>query len=117
SVVKKGDTVVYECTVYPGVTEHECAPILAESSGLVYNQVFFVGYSPERINPGDKLHTVANILKITSEDTPETATLVDNFYRSVISAGTYKASSIKVAEAAKVIENAQRDIKIGRAHV
>ncbi|HLS37353.1 MAG TPA: Vi polysaccharide biosynthesis UDP-N-acetylglucosamine C-6 dehydrogenase TviB [Sphingobacterium bovisgrunnientis] len=112
SVLKKGDTVVYESTVYPGVTEDECVPILAESSGLVYNQDFFVGYSPERINPGDKLHTVANILKITSGSTPETATLVDNLYRSVISAGTYKASSIKVAEAAKVIENAQRDINI-----
>ncbi len=112
SVLKKGDTVIYESTVYPGVTEDECVPILTESSGLVYNQDFFVGYSPERINPGDKLHTVANILKITSGSTPETATLVDNLYKSVISAGTYKASSIKVAEAAKVIENAQRDINI-----
>ncbi len=112
SVLKKGDIVVYESTVYPGVTEDECVPILAEKSGLVYNEDFFVGYSPERINPGDKEHTVANILKITSGSTPETATKIDNLYRSVIGAGTHKASSIKVAEAAKIIENAQRDINI-----
>lgn len=112
SVLKKGDIVVYESTVYPGVTEDECVPVLAENSGLIYNEDFFVGYSPERINPGDKDHTVANILKITSGSTPETATKIDALYRSVIGAGTYKASSIKVAEAAKVIENAQRDINI-----
>jgi len=112
SVLKKGDIVVYESTVYPGVTEDECVPILAEESGLKYNEDFFVGYSPERINPGDKQHTVANILKVTSGSTAETATKIDNLYKSVIVAGTYKASSIKVAEAAKVIENAQRDINI-----
>ncbi|WP_199141758.1 Vi polysaccharide biosynthesis UDP-N-acetylglucosamine C-6 dehydrogenase TviB [Pedobacter sp. ASV12] len=112
SVLKKGDMVVYESTVYPGVTEDECVPVLAKKSGLVYNRDFFVGYSPERINPGDKLHTVANILKITSGSTPAAATQVDDLYASVIKAGTYKASSIKVAEAAKVIENAQRDINI-----
>ncbi|WP_159636829.1 nucleotide sugar dehydrogenase [Sphingobacterium composti Ten et al. 2007 non Yoo et al. 2007] len=112
SVLKKGDIVVYESTVYPGVTEDECVPILAEMSGLVFNEDFYVGYSPERINPGDKQHTVANILKITSGSTPEAATRIDNLYNSVIKAGTYKASSIKVAEAAKVIENAQRDINI-----
>lgn len=112
SVLKKGDIVVYESTVYPGVTEDECVPILVEKSGLIYNEDFFVGYSPERINPGDKEHTVANILKITSGSTPETATTIDNLYRSVIGAGTHKASSIRVAEAAKIIENAQRDINI-----
>lgn len=112
SLLKKGDIVVYESTVYPGVTEEECVPILAENSGLIFNEDFFVGYSPERINPGDKQHTVANILKITSGSTPETATRIDNLYKSVIKAGTYKATSIKVAEAAKVIENAQRDINI-----
>lgn len=112
AVMKKGDIVVYESTVYPGVTEDECVPVLAEVSGLVYNDDFSVGYSPERINPGDKQHTVANILKITSGSTAETATKIDNLYNSVINAGTYKASSIKVAEAAKVIENAQRDINI-----
>lgn len=112
SVLQKGNIVVYESTVYPGVTEDECVPILAEVSGLKFNEDFFVGYSPERINPGDKEHTVANILKVTSGSTPETATKIDNLYKSVIEAGTYKASSIKVAEAAKVIENAQRDINI-----
>ena len=112
TVLKKGDVVVYESTVYPGVTEDECVPILAENSGLRFNIDFFVGYSPERINPGDKQHTVTNILKITSGSTPEIATKIDNLYKSIISAGTYKASSIKVAEAAKVIENAQRDINI-----
>lgn len=111
-VLKKGDIVVYESTVYPGVTEDECVPILEKGSGLVFNKDFFAGYSPERINPGDKQHTVANILKITSGSTPEAAEKIDELYRSVITAGTYKASSIKVAEAAKVIENAQRDINI-----
>jgi UDP-N-acetyl-D-galactosamine dehydrogenase len=112
SVLKKGDIVVYESTVYPGATEEECVPVLAKNSGLIFNEDFFVGYSPERINPGDKEHTVANIKKITSGSTPETATKVDELYKSVITAGTYKAPSIKVAEAAKVIENAQRDINI-----
>lgn len=111
-VLKKGDVVVYESTVYPGVTEDECVPMLECSSGLKFNIDFFAGYSPERINPGDKDHTVANILKITSGSTPESAEFIDGLYRSVIVAGTYKASSIKVAEAAKVIENAQRDINI-----
>jgi len=111
-VLKKGDIVVYESTVYPGVTEDECVPVLAKGSGLIYNKDFFAGYSPERINPGDKLHTVANILKITSGSDEKTAETVDKLYRSVITAGTYKASSIKVAESAKVIENAQRDINI-----
>lgn len=111
-VLKKGDIVVYESTVYPGATEEECVPVLSNTSGLVFNEDFFVGYSPERINPGDKLHTVANIRKITSGSTPEAAIKVDELYKSIISAGTYKASSIKVAEAAKVIENAQRDINI-----
>lgn len=111
-VLKRGDIVIYESTVYPGVTEDECVPVLAKSSGLSYNIDFFAGYSPERINPGDKNHTVANILKITSGSTPETAEIVDQLYRTVILAGTHKASSIKVAEAAKIIENAQRDINI-----
>lgn len=111
-VLKKGDIVVYESTVYPGVTEDECVPILEKGSGLIFNKDFFAGYSPERINPGDKQHTVANILKITSGSTPESAEKIDALYRSVINAGTYKASCIKVAEAAKVIENAQRDINI-----
>jgi UDP-N-acetyl-D-glucosamine/UDP-N-acetyl-D-galactosamine dehydrogenase len=111
-VLKKGDIVVYESTVYPGVTEEECAPVLEKMSGLKFNTDFFCGYSPERINPGDKLHTVANILKITSGSTPETAKKVDALYRSVITAGTHCAPSIKVAEAAKVIENSQRDINI-----
>lgn len=111
-MLKKGDTVIYESTVYPGVTEDECVPVLEEQSGLKFNVDFFAGYSPERINPGDKLHTVAQILKITSGSTPETAERVDQLYRSVITAGTHKASSIRVAEAAKVIENAQRDINI-----
>ena len=112
SILKKGDIVVYESTVYPGVTEEVCVPVLEEISGLIYNQDFFVGYSPERINPGDKLHTVTKILKVTSGSNDEIAEIVDNVYNSIITAGTYKASSIKVAEAAKVIENAQRDINI-----
>lgn len=111
-VLKNGDVVIYESTVYPGVTEDECVPILAETSGLKYNVDFYAGYSPERINPGDKEHTVAKILKITSGSTAETADFVDELYSSVIIAGTHKASSIRVAEAAKVIENSQRDINI-----
>lgn len=110
-VLKKGDIVVYESTVYPGVTEEVCVPIL-EQSGLKFNVDFFCGYSPERINPGDKEHTVTKIRKITSGSTPKIADKVDEIYSSVITAGTYKASSIKVAEAAKVIENTQRDINI-----
>ncbi len=112
SVLKKGDIVVYESTVYPGVTEDECVPVLEKSSNLKYNIDFFVGYSPERINPGDKEHTVTKILKVTSGSTPEIASKVDDLYKSIIVAGTFKASSIKVAEAAKVIENSQRDINI-----
>jgi UDP-N-acetyl-D-galactosamine dehydrogenase len=111
-VLKKGDIVVYESTVYPGVTEEECVPVLERVSGLTYNVDFFCGYSPERINPGDKNHTVTKIKKVTSGSTPEIADKVDALYRAVITAGTHKASSIKVAEAAKVIENAQRDINI-----
>ncbi len=111
-VLKPGDIVVYESTVYPGVTEEECVPVLERVSGLQYNVDFFAGYSPERINPGDKEHTVAKILKVTSGSNEETAEKVDSLYRSVITAGTHKAASIKVAEAAKVIENAQRDINI-----
>lgn len=110
--LKKGDIVIYESTVYPGVTEEECVPVLEKKSGLKFNADFFVGYSPERINPGDKKHTVTNILKITSGSTPEAAEKIDLLYRSIITAGTHKASSIQVAEAAKVIENAQRDINI-----
>jgi UDP-N-acetyl-D-galactosamine dehydrogenase len=112
SLLKKGDIVVYESTVYPGVTEEECVPVLEKTSGLIFNKDFFVGYSPERINPGDKLHTVTKILKVTSGSTPEIAEVVDYVYKSIITAGTFKASSIKVAEAAKVIENSQRDINI-----
>lgn len=111
-VLKVGDIVIYESTVYPGVTEDECVPVLEKVSGLKFNQDFFVGYSPERINPGDKEHTVTKILKVTSGSTPEVAEYVDQLYKSVITAGTFKASSIRVAEAAKVIENSQRDINI-----
>jgi UDP-N-acetyl-D-glucosamine/UDP-N-acetyl-D-galactosamine dehydrogenase len=111
-VLKKGDTVIYESTVYPGVTEDECIPVLEKISGLKFNIDFFAGYSPERINPGDKEHTVTKILKVTSGSTPEVAEKVDQLYRTIIVAGTHKASSIKVAEAAKVIENSQRDINI-----
>jgi UDP-N-acetyl-D-glucosamine/UDP-N-acetyl-D-galactosamine dehydrogenase len=110
--LKKGDIVIYESTVYPGVTEEECVPVLEKSSGLKFNRDFFCGYSPERINPGDKKHSVSKILKITSGSTPAVAKKVDALYRSVIVAGTYPASSIRVAEAAKVIENSQRDINI-----
>ncbi|NVK04821.1 MAG: nucleotide sugar dehydrogenase [Flavobacteriia bacterium] len=111
-VLKKGDVVVYESTVYPGVTEDECVPVLEEISGLKMNADFYVGYSPERINPGDKEHTVTKILKVTSGSTPESADLINRVYETVIQAGTFLASSIKVAEAAKVIENSQRDINI-----
>lgn len=111
-VLKKDDIVVYESTVYPGATEEVCVPILEEVSGLVFNKDFFVGYSPERINPGDKEHRVNNILKITSGSTQPVADYVDDVYRLIIDAGTHKASSIKVAEAAKVIENTQRDVNI-----
>ena len=110
--LKKGDIVIYESTVYPGATEDDCVPVLEKVSGLVFNKDFFAGYSPERINPGDKEHRVANIRKVTSGSTPEIAELVDQLYASVITAGTHKASSIKVAEAAKVIENTQRDLNI-----
>ncbi|MBJ7428827.1 MAG: nucleotide sugar dehydrogenase, partial [Bacteroidia bacterium] len=111
-VLKKGDIVIYESTVYPGVTEDECIPVLEKISGLKFNIDFFAGYSPERINPGDKEHTVTKILKVTSGSTPEVAEKVDQLYKTIIVAGTHKASSIKVAEAAKVIENSQRDINI-----
>jgi UDP-N-acetyl-D-galactosamine dehydrogenase len=111
-VLKRGDIVVYESTVYPGCTEEVCVPLLAKGSGLVFNQDFFAGYSPERINPGDKQHRVTSILKVTSGSTPETADFVDALYGSIITAGTHKASSLKVAEAAKVIENTQRDLNI-----
>ena len=112
SFLNKGDIVIYESTVYPGVTEDEMVPVLEKESGLKYNIDFYCGYSPERINPGDKEHTVTKILKVTSGSTPEIATIVDDLYKSVITAGTHKAPSIKVAEAAKVIENSQRDINI-----
>lgn len=112
NVLKSNDIVIYESTVYPGATEEVCIPILEKTSGLVYNKDFFAGYSPERINPGDKKHTVTKILKVTSGSNPETAQKVDNLYKSVITAGTHLAPSIKVAEAAKVIENSQRDINI-----
>lgn len=111
-VLKADDIVIYESTVYPGATEEECVPVLEEMSGLTFNEDFFCGYSPERINPGDKEHTVTKILKVTSGSTPETAQKVDALYRSIITAGTHLAPSIKVAEAAKVIENTQRDINI-----
>ncbi|MFM9944870.1 MAG: nucleotide sugar dehydrogenase, partial [Bacteroidia bacterium] len=111
-VLKKGDIVIYESTVYPGVTEEECVPVLEKTSGLKFNTDFYCGYSPERINPGDKEHTVTKILKVTSGSTPEIAEEVDQLYKSIIIAGTHKAPSIKVAEAAKVIENSQRDINI-----
>lgn len=112
SVLNKGDIVVFESTVYPGVTEEVCVPVLEEISGLKFNHDFFVGYSPERINPGDKYHTITKILKVTSGSTPEAAEFIDQLYNSIIEAGTFKASCIKVAEAAKVIENSQRDINI-----
>lgn len=111
-VIKKGDIVVYESTVYPGVTEEECLPVVEKVSGLKFNEDFFAGYSPERINPGDKLHTVEKIKKVTSGSTPEIADIVDNVYNSVLINGTHKAPSIKVAEASKIIENSQRDVNI-----
>ena len=111
-VLKKGDIVIYESTVYPGVTEDECVPVLERISGLKFNEDFYAGYSPERINPGDKLHTVDKILKVTAGSTPEVGKRVDDLYASVITAGTHLAPTIKVAEAAKVIENSQRDINI-----
>lgn len=111
-VLKKGDIVIYESTVYPGATEEDCVPVLEKFSGLTFNQDFFAGYSPERINPGDKAHRVSTIRKVTSGSTPEAAELVDQLYRQIIIAGTHKAKSIKVAEAAKVIENTQRDLNI-----
>jgi len=111
-ILKKGDVVVFESTVYPGATEEVCVPLMEEISGLSYNEDFYVGYSPERINPGDKEHRVTNILKVTAGSTPEVADYVDALYASIITAGTHKASSIKVAEAAKVIENTQRDVNI-----
>ena len=111
-VLSKGDIVIYESTVYPGVTEDICVPILEAQSGLTFNSDFYAGYSPERINPGDKKHTVTKILKVTSGSTPEIAQVIDDLYKSIITAGTHLAPSIKVAEAAKVIENSQRDINI-----
>lgn len=111
-VISQGDVVVYESTVYPGVTEEECLPVVEKVSGLTFNKDFFAGYSPERINPGDKLHTVEKIKKVTSGSTPEIATLVDDVYNSVLVNGTHKAPSIKVAEASKIIENSQRDVNI-----
>lgn len=110
--LKHGDIVIYESTVYPGATEEECVPVLERVSGLKYNVDFFAGYSPERINPGDKEHRVTNIMKVTAGSTPEVADLIDALYNEIITAGTHKASSIKVAEAAKVIENTQRDLNI-----
>ncbi len=110
--ISAGDIVVYESTVYPGVTEEVCVPIIEEVSGLAFNKDFFAGYSPERINPGDKLHTVENIPKVTSGSTPQVADLIDELYNTVLTRGTHKASSIKVAEASKIIENSQRDVNI-----
>ncbi|CDT25022.1 Vi polysaccharide biosynthesis protein vipA/tviB [Vibrio coralliirubri] len=112
TVVSEGDVIIYESTVYPGATEEDCIPVVERVSGLKFNQDFFAGYSPERINPGDKEHRVTNILKVTSGSTPEIAEYVDQLYKSIITAGTHKASCIKVAEASKVIENVQRDVNI-----
>ena len=111
-VLKAGDVVIYESTVYPGATEEDCVPVLERESGLTFNKDFFAGYSPERINPGDKVHRLPNICKVTSGSTPEVAAFVDSLYGTIISAGTHKAPSIRVAEAAKVIENTQRDLNI-----
>ena len=111
-VIKKGDIVVYESTVYPGVTEEECLPVVEQVSGLIFNKDFFAGYSPERINPGDKEHTVEKIKKVTSGSTPEIADIIDNVYNTVLINGTHKAPTIKVAEASKIIENSQRDVNI-----
>jgi len=112
SILKLGDIVIYESTVYPGCTEEDCVPVLEKSSGLKFNRDFFAGYSPERINPGDKINTLTKIKKVTSGSTPEIANIVDDLYKSIITAGTHKAPSIKVAEASKAIENAQRDVNI-----
>src|SRR5690606_27048216 len=112
AVLKAGDIVIYESTVYPGCTEEDCVPVLERVSGLKYNIDFFAGYSPERINPGDKINTLTKIKKVTSGSNPEIASRVDDLYRSIIVAGTHKAPSIKVAEASKAIENAQRDVNI-----
>ena len=112
AVLKRGDIVIYESTVYPGATEEDCVPVLERVSGLVFNQDFYAGYSPERINPGDKAHRVSTIKKVTSGSTPEIAELVDQIYKQIITAGTHKAPTIRVAEAAKVIENTQRDVNI-----
>lgn len=112
AVVTRGNIVVFESTVYPGATEEDCLPVIESVSGLTFNQDFYAGYSPERINPGDKEHRVTTIKKVTSGSTPEVADYLDNLYSSIITAGTHKASSIKVAEAAKVIENTQRDLNI-----
>ena len=111
-IIKLNDLIIYESTVYPGCIEEECMPILEKFSGLKFNQDFFCGYSPERINPGDKNHTISKIKKITSGSTPDIAKLVDDLYNEIITVGTHKAPSIKVAEAAKVIENTQRDLNI-----
>jgi len=116
SLIKKNDIVIYESTVYPGATEEVCVPIIEKKSGLKFNDDFFVGYSPERINPGDKVNTLTKIIKITSGSTEETANFINSLYKTIISAGTHKASSIKVAEAAKVIENTQRDLNIAIAN-
>jgi UDP-N-acetyl-D-galactosamine dehydrogenase len=112
TILKKGDIVIYESTVYPGCTEEDCVPVLEQTSGLVFNKDFYCGYSPERINPGDTVHTLTTIQKITSGSTPAIADTIDQLYKTIITAGTFKVSSIKVAEAAKSIENAQRDINI-----
>ncbi|KAL04668.1 UDP-glucose/GDP-mannose dehydrogenase family, NAD binding domain protein [Bordetella holmesii CDC-H635-BH] len=112
AVLKRGDIVIYESTVYPGATEEDCVPVLERVSGLKFNEDFFAGYSPERINPGDKAHRVSTIKKVTSGSTDEVAELVDQLYKEIIVAGTHKASSIRVAEAAKVIENTQRDVNL-----
>jgi UDP-N-acetyl-D-galactosamine dehydrogenase len=112
TILKKGDIVIYESTVYPGCTEEDCVPVLEQTSGLVFNKDFYCGYSPERINPGDRVHTLTTIQKITSGSTPAIADTIDQLYKTIITAGTFKVSSIKVAEAAKSIENAQRDINI-----
>ena len=111
-MLKPGDTVIYESTVYPGCTEEDCVPVLEQVSGLTLNRDFTVGYSPERINPGDKEHRLPDIVKVTSGSTPEAAERIDALYRRIVRAGTFRAESIKVAEAAKVIENTQRDLSI-----
>src|SRR5699024_448741 len=111
-VLQQGDLVIYESTVYPGCTEEDCVPALERTSGLKFNEAFFCGYSPERINPGDKVNTLTKIKKVTSGSTPEIAEQVDQLYKSIITAGTHKAPNMKVAEASKAIENAQRDVNI-----